>query len=149
MAVLVEEVPPALASYGEQCPCHSALLDCHKTEHAKKGMFALHYGDGHTICPLGGCMITLLVCGKLEESLDEAWAVSEDKLFTLPSLRGTKPMIDSEWGNLFGDFRLAKVAASNFVFLCLSPSGPRNHRMSKRKPDNIGRAIKPTQIDTI
>ena len=116
MAVLVEEVPPALASYGEQCPCHPALLDFHKTEHAKKGMFALHYGDGHTICPLGGCMITLLVCGKLEESLDEVWAVSEDKLFTLPSLRGTKPMIDSEWAILFGDFRVAKVAASNFVF---------------------------------
>ena len=99
------------------------LLDCHKTEHAKKGMFALNYGDGHTICPLGGCMITLLVCGKLEESLDEAWAVSEDKLFTLPSLRGTKLMIDSEWANLFGDFRVAKVAASNFVFFVVVDIG--------------------------
>ena len=110
MAMLVEEVPPALASFGEQCPCHATLLSLDVSEHTKKAMLALHYGEGHTVCPVAGCMMPFLVCGKLEAALEEAWVNNEDKLLTLPSLRGTKPMTENEWAILMGDFRLAKVA---------------------------------------
>ena len=110
MAMLVEEVPPALASFGEQCPCHATLLSLDVSEHTKKAMLALHYGEGHTVCPVAGRMMPFLVCGKLEAALEEAWVNNEDKLLTLTSLRGTKPMTENEWAILMGDFRLAKVA---------------------------------------
>ena len=142
MAVLVEEVPPALASFGELCPCHAAFFKQNVTEHAKKAMLALHYGDGHTTCPLGGCMITFLICGKFEAALEEAWADNEEKLLTLPSLRGTKPMTEDDWGLLVGDFRLSKVLPAPTSIFSEGRLGQSGERWFCRKFKNNNTASK-------
>jgi hypothetical protein len=62
LCLFIESLPPQLAGFAEQCPCHSALTR-HLNSYQKEQLFTAHYGTGVTSCPLAGMMAPELVAG--------------------------------------------------------------------------------------
>ena len=66
MCLGIETAPQTLASFGEQCPCHSAL-EGHMNSYQKDLMLTEHYGEGVTRCPAAGMMGPELVAGSVSK----------------------------------------------------------------------------------
>ncbi len=66
MCLRIEEVPPKLAAFGEQCPCHFAVAS-RLTGYRKQRLMSCHFGDGVTSCPAAGMMGPEIVSGRVLE----------------------------------------------------------------------------------
>ena len=102
MALMIEAVPPELASFGECCPCHLPLLG-RLSEHRKRRMMAAHFGDGATTCPAAGMMAPEIIAGKLAEIADRAWEDLTAKLLCLEALPGDQAMSEKDRSLLMQD----------------------------------------------
>ncbi len=62
MCRTIEGIPSKLAAYGEQCPCHSALLG-RLSLYQRQVLMSSFYGEGVKNCPAAGMMGPELVGG--------------------------------------------------------------------------------------
>ena len=112
MALLREEIPEALASSVEACPCHRELFK-HVSEHKRRKALEQHFGQGLTTCPMSGKLLPELVAGELESVFEQICSVRETSLSLLP-LPGLRSLTGEEWNALMSDFRsgsLSRVGA--------------------------------------
>jgi hypothetical protein len=96
MVLLVESVPERLAIDCEACVCHSPLTR-NITKYNRALLFAEHYGQGISTCPMAGKMAPELVAGKLLETFEQAWAIKEQDFHVAETWgRGSLSVADRE-----------------------------------------------------
>ena len=103
MALKLEEVPEALASAAEACPCHRSLFK-HLSEHHRRKTLESHLGPGSAVCPMAGKLMPELVAGELEGVFEDICSLRETSLSLLP-LPGLRSLTGQEWNTLISDFR--------------------------------------------
>ena len=96
MCGMLERVPPALAAFGECCPCHEALVR-DMTEYKRRMFFERIFGPGIHCCPCAGMVAPELIAGRLDLEKEKAFRDLCAELQTLQPLpKGAMPT-DSEW----------------------------------------------------
>lgn len=115
MALKLEEIPEALASRCELCPCHGPLLG-RLSLHRRQQFLEQHFGEHLGVCPMAGKLLPELICGELEDVCSELGALSESSIILAPS-RGDAPLTQREWSLLLADFQHGRAAMVTFVRL--------------------------------
>ena len=102
MCQAIEEVPPQLASFGEQCPCHFPAM-IHMNNYSRRKFIEHLFGDNVTTCPCAGMVAPELVSGQLHEYGRCVWQDLQASLRLLKPLPGATSMSASDWDILCGD----------------------------------------------
>ena len=111
MALGLEQVPEALASAAEGCPCHRAMFK-HVSDHIRQKILEKRFRPGITVCPMAGKLLPELVAGELESVFERICALQESELTLMP-LHGLRPLTSDEWNLLVSDFRAGHLHASS------------------------------------
>ena len=102
MLLLLEAVPPELASWGESCPCHEPLVRS-LSEYKRRLFMERVYGIGVRACPCAGMLAPELAAGKLDEVFDTAFRDLHSQIYTIAPLPKASPMAEAEWNTLVQD----------------------------------------------
>ena len=117
LCLMIEELPPRLAAFGEQCPCHSAFFGSIRGEWQKARLMQHHYGKGQKTCHAAGMMGPELVAGALAETAARAWENLEYELLTLETMSRATSMTEDQRTLLLDDCRRGQTILSEIIEL--------------------------------